>query len=304
MSHAAILALALLLDAWLGEPGWLWSRVPHPAVLIGRLIDRLDRALNRGGARRARGVAVAAILLIGGGLAGWAVAQLPGGAILETLLGAILLAQRSLVDHVRAVADGLRMSLAQGRRAVARIVGRDTAQMDAPAIARASIESAAENFSDGVVAPAFWFLLLGLPGMLAYKAINTADSMIGYQSDRYRDFGWAVARLDDALNWLPARLSAALIALAHLRLDAWPTIRRDAPLHRSPNAGWPEAAMAVSLNVSLSGPRSYGGQLRDFPWVHAQGERMPGPGHVDRAVRALWRAWGLGLVLVLALAVA
>ena len=304
MNHAAILALALLLDARLGEPDWLWSRLPHPAVLIGRLIDRMDRALNHGDGRRARGMAVAAILLIGGGLTGWVVTRLPGGAIVETLLAAILLAQRSLVDHVRAVADGLRMSLAQGRRAVARIVGRDTAQMDAPAIARASIESAAENFSDGVIAPAFWFLLLGLPGMLAYKAINTADSMIGYKNDRYRDFGRAVARLDDALNWLPARISAALIALAHLRPDAWPAIRRDAPLHRSPNAGWPEAAMAVSLDVSLAGPRSYDGQVRHYPWVYPEGNRNPGAADIDRAARALWRAWALGLVLVLTLTVA
>lgn len=293
------LAGALVLDAILGEPEKLWSRVSHPAVVMGRLIDTADRHFNRGVARRAKGVAVIAALVCLGLLTGRIVAALPGGALLEVLAAAILLAQRSLADHVVAVADGLRVSLAEGRRAVARIVGRDTAAMDTPAVARAAIESAAENMSDGVVAPAFWFLIGGLPGILVYKLVNTADSMIGHRTPRHEEFGWAAARLDDLLNLIPARLTALLIAVAHGRLDAWRITLRDAPLHRSPNAGWPEAAMAAVLGITLSGPRSYHGERRDFPYVNAEGRRDIGPEEIDAAVTALWRTWGVMLALVL-----
>ena len=229
---------------------------------------------------------------------GWLIHLVPDFGLLEILVGAVLLAQRSLVDHVRAVGDALRLSLGEGRRMVARIVGRDTAAMDEPAVSRAAIESAAENLSDGVIAPAFWFLIGGLPGLLLYKITNTADSMIGHRTPRYEEFGWAAARFDDLLNLIPARLTAALIALTHGRFDAAPVILRDAPLHRSPNAGWPEAAMAVTLNTALSGPRSYDGQMRDFPWVWPEGNRHPGPAQIDAACTALWRAWGGMLVLV------
>ncbi len=303
MSHAATLALAMTVDALLGEPRWLWSRMPHPAVIMGGAVAALDRNLNRGAFRRRKGIFAAAILVIVPGLVGLLLQSLPGAGAIEILLVAILLAQRSLSDHVRAVADGLRLSLPAGRRAVARIVGRDTRDLDAPAIARATIESAAENFSDGVVAPMFWYLVFGLPGIIAYKAINTADSMIGYKTERHRDFGMAVARLDDVLNWVPARLSAMVIAAAHFRPDAWRYIRRDAPLHRSPNAGWPEAAFAVCLGVSLAGPRSYGGQTSEFPWVYPEGRRMPSAADIDRAATALWRSWALALALVVFLAV-
>ncbi len=174
--------------------------------------------------------------------------------------------------------------------------------MDDPAIARAAIESAAENLSDGVIAPAFWFLVAGLPGLLVYKVTNTADSMIGYRTDRHRDFGWAAARFDDLLNWIPARLTAALIAVTHGNWRAHRLIRRDATLHRSPNAGWPEAAMAVVLDVALSGPRSYGGTRQDFPFVHAQGRRAATADDIDAAVTALWRAWAgaVGIVMLIA----
>jgi len=177
-------------------------------------------------------------LVAGAWLVAGVIAALPLGWLWQILLAAILLAQRSLVDHVRDVADALQVSLGDGRRAVARIVGRDVSDMDGPAVARSAIESGAENFSDGVVAPAFWFAVAGLPGMLAYKAINTADSMVGYRTARYAEFGWAAARLDEA------RLSAVLILVIYGRLDLWDMVRRDAGLHRSPNAGWPEAAMA------------------------------------------------------------
>lgn len=299
---ASILTAALLLDAALGEPRTIWSRWPHPAVLMGRAVGWMDTRLNQGESRRARGVLAMAALGLGAILLGNLIHALPDFGLIEVLLVAILLAQKSLVEHVRAVGDGLRMSIGEGRRAVARIVGRDTAAMDQPAIARAAIESAAENLSDGVIAPAFWYLLGGLPGLLLYKITNTADSMIGHRTPRHEAFGWAAARLDDLLNLIPARLTAALIALAHGRRDAAGPILRDAPLHRSPNAGWPEAAMAVVLNTALSGPRSYNGQMRDFPWVFPEGGRNPGPAQIDLACRALWRAWGLMLAIVAVLA--
>ena len=295
---AALLIPALLLDATFGEPGWLWSRAPHPAVLMGRAVAALDRRWNTGTARKARGVAAVAVLVAGAGALGLGLAALPGGPLWEVLLAAILLAQRSLADHVQAVGDALRLSLADGRLMVARIVGRDTAAMDPPAVSRAAIESAAENLSDGVVAPAFWFLVAGLPGILIYKVVNTADSMIGHRTPRHEQFGWAAARLDDVLNLIPARLSAVLIAAAAWRPDAAAIVLRDAPRHRSPNAGWPEAAMAVALGVAVSGPRSYGGVMTDQPFVHPEGRRDAGPDDIDAAVRLLWRVWGLMLALV------
>lgn len=298
---AALLLPALLLDAALGEPKWLWDRAPHPAVLMGRAVGFVDTRLNVGNGRRGKGVAAMVLLALGAWALGWLIAAIPDFGLLEIMAAAILLAQKSLVQHVRAVADGLRRSLADGRRAVAMIVGRDTAQLDAPAISRAAIESAAENLSDGVIAPAFWFLILGLPGLMLYKITNTADSMIGHRTPRHEDFGWAAARFDDLLNLIPARLTAALIALSHIHFDAKP-ILRDAPLHRSPNAGWPEAAMAVILNTSLSGPRSYNGKMQDFPWVWGEGNRSPGPDQIDAACAALWRAWGLMLLVTAVLA--
>ncbi|WP_245190836.1 adenosylcobinamide-phosphate synthase CbiB [Jannaschia formosa] len=297
-----MLALALILDALFGEPDWLWSRLPHPAVAMGRAVGWLDARLNRGTRRQAKG-ALAVALLVSGALAlGAAIAWLPDFGLLEIAAAAILLAQRSLVDHVRAVADALRRGVPEGRRAVAMIVGRDTGGMDAAEVARAAIESAAENLSDGVVAPAFWFAVAGLPGMLAYKAVNTADSMIGYRTPRHEAFGRAAARLDDALNWIPARLTAVLILLVHGAWRHWPQVPADARLHRSPNAGWPEAALAPVLGVALAGPRSYDGVLQDFPWVNPAGRRDPGPAEIERASAALWRSWAglLGLALVLA----
>ncbi|PTX51513.1 adenosylcobinamide-phosphate synthase [Gemmobacter caeni] len=299
---AALLVPAMLLDAALGEPKALWNRFPHPAVLMGRAVGKLDHALNKGRMRRARGILAMALLAGGGWLLGLLISSLPDAGLIEVLVVAILLAQRSLVDHVRAVGDGLRQSLPEGRRMVARIVGRDTATMDAPAVARAAIESAAENLSDGVIAPLFWYLVAGLPGLLLYKITNTADSMIGHRTPRHEAFGWAAARFDDLLNLIPARLTAFLLALAHWRPDATRIILRDAPLHRSPNAGWPEAAMAVVLGIALSGPRSYHGEMRDFPWVHSEGRRDPGPAEIEAACDALWRAWAAMLAVAVLLA--
>ncbi|MCU0826688.1 MAG: adenosylcobinamide-phosphate synthase CbiB [Tabrizicola sp.] len=291
-----ILILAMLLDAAAGEPRAIWDRLPHPAVLMGRLVSWADRRFNQGQSRKVAGVGVAAGLLATGLSLGWAVHLLPDYGVLELLTLAILIAQKSLVDHVRAVATALRRSVPEGRQAVAMIVGRDTAEMTGPDIARAAIESAAENLSDGVVAPILWYLVAGLPGIVAYKLINTADSMIGHLTPRYREFGWASARLDDVLNVVPARLTALLIALTHGWVDPAP-ILRDAPKHRSPNAGWPESALAPVLNVALSGPRSYNGVRKDYPWVWPEGRRDAGPDDIDAAADALWRVWGAMLAI-------
>ncbi|OWU86514.1 cobalamin biosynthesis protein CobD [Oceanicola sp. 22II-s10i] len=291
MDTAGILCLALLLDAAFGEPDWLWSRLPHPAVLMGRAVGWLDTNLNRGQYLLARGTLALALLITGAALTGWLIAQL--GPWAEAIAAAILLAQKSLVQHVRAVADALRRSTAEGRTAVAMIVGRDTANMDDPAIARAAIESAAENLSDGVTAPAFWFLLFGLPGMAVYKAVNTADSMIGYRTPRHERFGKSAARLDDVLNLIPARLTSFLIALLHGLLPRWREIVAEARRHRSPNAGWPEAALARAIDTALSGPRAYHGRMQDFPWVHPDGNRHPGPQAIEAATRILWQVWAV-----------
>ena len=298
---AGLLLGAMALDAVMGEPRWLWSRVPHPAVLMGRLIGWADIRFNTG-PRWHNGVLVVMGLVAGAALLGVVIEALPLGWLWSLIGGAILLAQKSLVQHVQAVADGLRYGVGEGRRAVAMIVGRDTRDMDEPAVARAAIESAAENFSDGVIAPAFWFLVGGLPGILVYKIVNTADSMIGYRTPRHEEFGWAAARLDDVLNWVPARITACLIALAFWSGRAVDVVRQDAGLHRSPNAGWPEAAMAGVLDVALAGPRSYHGQSRDFPWVNGSGERQIGVAEIERAISVLWRVWAVVAACTLVLA--
>ena len=297
MSTAFLLAAAMALDAALGEPEWLWSRVRHPAVLIGNLIGALDRRLNRGGNRRLKGAAVALFLVAAAVIAGQVLAAL--GPVVEILACAILLAQKSLVTHVSDVADAMRRSLPEGRTMVARIVSRDTSAIDESQIARSAIESASENLSDGVIAPAFWFLVGGLPGLLVYKAINTADSMIGYRTEKYLEFGWASARLDDLLNLIPARLTGLMIVALARGFGQWRETVADARRHVSPNAGWPEAAMARALDVALAGPRSYHGQIRDLAWVNGAARRTIGAFEITRAVDMLWRVWGLVFALVL-----
>lgn len=292
--------LAMLLDAVLGEPRWLWSRLPHPAVLMGRVIGWADARFNHGAAQRAKGVAV--MVALGGAalLLGSLLATL--GPFVEVIVAAILIAQRSLVDHVLAVANGLRAGLPEGRAAVAMIVSRDTAAMDESAVARAAIESAAENMSDGVVAPLFWFAVAGLPGLLLYKITNTADSMIGYRTPRHEAFGWAAARFDDLLNLVPARATALLIAVTQGGLRDWRGIIADAGLHRSPNAGWPEAAMARALGIALSGPRAYDGRMQDFAYANATGRKPLLSQDIEAAVRVLWQVWVAILCLAVLLA--
>lgn len=295
------LVFAMLLDALFGEPRFLWDRLPHPAVLMGRLVAFLDRTLNTGNDRKSKGVLALAILCFSAAVLGSVLSQL--GWVIEIIIAAILLAQKSLVDHVKAVATGLRISIAQGRFAVSMIVSRDTKDMTESQIARSAIESAAENFSDGVIAPAFWFLIGGLPAMLIYKFVNTADSMIGYKTKKYLEFGWASARFDDVLNWVPARISMLLIVAFAKQPINLKAIISEAKQHKSPNAGWPEAAMARAIDVALAGPRSYDGKLQQLPWVNETGRQNITANDVDSATRLLWRAWNLAWVLIIVLSV-
>jgi adenosylcobinamide-phosphate synthase len=272
----AVTFLALLIERFTGYPDFLTRRIGHPVQWIGALISGLDARFNpqsKPGSRLAGIAALLVLLIISGGLAVAAaifLRQFPYGWIAEAIISTPFLAQRALADHVRAVADGLDRSLAEARGAVSRIVGRDPEMLDRSGIARAALESLGENASDGVVAPAFWLALLGLPGIVLYKAVNTADSMIGHRSPRYLNFGWATARLDDLVNLPGARLTALLLAIAALFSSrtsakaAFTAMMRDAHRHVSPNAGWPESALAGALGVKLGGPRSYGGRPVDL----------------------------------------
>lgn len=291
----------MILDAIFGEPKWLWSRLTHPAVLMGNAVNTIDKTYNLGPKSKIAGFLSFAVLVIGAYALGLIITFIPG-MWADVIIGAILLAHKSLIEHVAAVGNDLRMSLNEGRKAVAMIVSRDTRDMDETAVTRSAIESGAENFSDGVIAPLFWFTLLGLPGLLIYKITNTADSMIGYKTDQYRDFGWTAARFDDLLNWVPARLTAGIIWLTD-RKTPFAKIAADASLHRSPNAGWPEAAMAYKLNIALAGPRSYDGQRTDFPYVNTTGKRKLTPTDIADTTKTLWAAWwiALGLALILAI---
>jgi adenosylcobinamide-phosphate synthase len=282
------LLLALLLDAAFGDPAWLYGRMPHPVAAIGQAIAWLDRRCNReqagGGARRLAGILVVAFLVGTAAAVGLAIHVLLRGVafgwIVEAVVMSLFLAQHSLYRHVAEVARALASEgLAGGRRAVSRIVGRDPESLDEAGVCRAALESLAENFSDGVVAPLFWAVLAGLPGILVYKTVNTADSMIGHRTARHLAFGWAAARLDDGLNLVPARGAGLLLAAAGLFLPgasagrAFAAMIRDAGLHRSPNAGWQEAALAGALGVALAGPRRYGGKTVEDHWMNETGRR-------------------------------
>jgi adenosylcobinamide-phosphate synthase len=306
-----ILFTALILDRLIGDPDWLWRRVPHPVALFGRLIGWADARFNDDDAsdprREKNGFAAIAVLMIGAIVLGTLVGDLfdalgGAGVVVEMLLVAVLLAQKSLADHVGAVAQGLRAAgIDGGRRAVSMIVGRDPETLDEAGICRAAIESLAENASDGVVAPAFWYAVFGLPGLFAYKMLNTADSMIGHKTARHRAFGRASARFDDLANWLPARLTALLIVMAG-GFDRWRdrarTVMRDAQLHRSPNAGWPESAMAAVTGLALGGPRNYGEDVADEPFMNDAGRKDAGPDDIDAALAIFWRAMtGLAVVV-------
>ena len=282
-----VLPLAFVLDWIIGDPAWLYQRrrwsVPHPIVLIGRLASWTEKRLNSGAGTVVNGL-LGWLLVVGVAYgAGWLIQTLcqalPFGVIPLTLMASTFLAYNSLALFVGQVAAGLGQGLDAGRVAVSHIVGRDPHDLDESGVARAGIESLAENFSDGVIAPLFWLALGGLPALVAYKAINTLDSMWGYRSDRYERFGKAAARLDDAANWLPARLSALILVVACMisrranALEAFHAVRRDARKHNSPNAGWPEAAMAGGLGLLLAGPRQYSGSMVDAPYIGARAGR-------------------------------
>ena len=309
----AVLAVAMIIDGVAGYPATLLARIGHPVMWIGAAITVLEARLNRldwlPHERRLAGVAALLALLVLVVLVTAPLAYLchavPFGWLGEGLLAGALLAQRSLREHVAAVAAGLRAGLAEGRRAVSMIVGRDPETLDEPAVARAAIESLAENFSDGVVAPAFWLLLGGLPGIALYKAINTADSMIGHRTPRHEAFGWAAARLDDLVNLPGSRLTALLLAVsAALGADTSPdaalkAVWRDAGKHRSPNAGWPEAAMAGALGLRLAGPRIYAGIAVEDAWM-GDGRAAVTASDVDAALELHHRAWLIALALATA----
>ncbi|MEG8040631.1 adenosylcobinamide-phosphate synthase CbiB [Sphingomonas sp. LR60] len=294
-------ALATLaIDVALGWPAWLYARVGHPVGAIARVLGGLEKRWNRPDLpRRLLGVATIAIVValtaLVALLAGRGVRALGFGWVGVALLAWPGLAQRSLYDHVRPVATALgRGDLPAARGAVAMIVGRDTATLDGAGVARAAIESLAESFCDGIAAPLFWLLVGGLPGLWAYKAINTADSLIGHREERWRAFGWAAARLDDVANWVPARIGAVLICVAGG--GGWRVMWRDARNHTSPNAGWTEAAMAGVLELRLAGPIAYDGVVADKPWI-GNGRAAATAQDVRRALAVYGRACGLLWVL-------
>ena len=284
------LLAVLLVEAALGYPAWLLRRVGHPVTWAGQLIAAMDRHWNRAGWQLGGGIAAMLVLLIAGGGFGWVIERLAAGwagTLAVILIATTGLAQRSLWTHVAAVAAPLdRGELEAARTALSHTVGRDTAALDESGIAAAAIETLAESFCDGIAAPALWFLALGLPGLFAFKCISTADSMIGHREARYELFGKASALMDDALNWIPARLSAVLLSLAGG--GGWRIVRRDARNHLSPNAGWPESAMAGALGVTLGGGAFYDGE-----WTARQtlGEGpRPAPADLRRAMRVFLRA--------------
>ena len=260
---AQLLAM-LIVEAAIGYPAFLFHRIGHPVSWIGMLITTLESSWNTGKAKRKRAVGLVLLFAIAtaAGSAGWLIEHVTGNGpaiLLIILCGTTGLAQRSLHEHVIGVLRPLRSNdLPGARAAVSRIVGRDTGTLDEAGVSTAAIESLAESFCDGIVAPAFWFLVAGLPGLFVAKAINTADSMVGHRDERFRDFGWASARADDLINLLPARLSGLLIALAAMR--GLRTMLRYARHHASPNGGWPEAAMAGAIGRKLGGPVSYDGE--------------------------------------------
>lgn len=308
MTFAGAMAVAMMVDAIFGWPRPLFDRIGHPVTWLGALIARLDAMLNcEGGSsewRRVAGVvaSMSVILLavaIGASLqvllpSGWS------GALLIGLLAWPLIALKSMYDHVADVAEPLaKGDLSSAREAVAMIVGRDPSMLDDAGVARAAIESLAENTSDGIMAPLFWGVLLGLPGIAGYKAINTLDSMIGHRTPRHEAFGWAAARIDDVANILPARMTGALFALVSSSpVAAFQCMSRDARQHRSPNAGWPEAAMAAAIGVRLSGPRVYDDRVADEPWLNA-GAREAVAADIAQALTIYVRAmFVLGACLV------
>ncbi len=298
MTTFLLLTFALLLDAYAGEPRWLWSRIPHPAVIMGSAIESLDNALNKSSGARPEGTIAILLLVTGAGIIGWIISLL--GPLVSILGVAVLLAQKSLIDHVRAVSNGLRQSEMSGSQALARIVGRDVNQLTPPETARAAIESLAENFSDGVIAPAFWFLIAGFPGILVYKTVNTADSMIGYRTTRYATFGWATARLDDFLNWIPARYCGVTHRFSwtvYKKMELYSHGRSTSQISKCRLArGY---CGLILFRSHWLDPRSYNGKIQDLAWLNGKARHDLDSVDIDAAIFLIWRAWGLGLVITI-----
>ena len=309
MNQMAMAAAALLLESIIGYPKILQNAIQHPVQWIGALITFLDVRLNDAKATNIRqrvngGIAIFTLLIIcalPAFLIQYALNKVPYGWVLNVALATPFIAQRSLTLHVRAVASALAQSVEAARLKVAKIVGRNPTHLNATGIAKAALESLAENTSDGIVAPILWYALLGLPGIVAYKAINTADSMIGHKSEKYLYFGWAAARLDDVVNLPASRLTGALFCIAdgtkNLKVN-WAIMRRDAPKHPSPNAGWPEAAMAAVMGLQLGGPRDYGGESVNLPTM-GDGRTEMGAKELDGGLRLMHTAMALLAVIII-----
>lgn len=287
--------VAMFLDALFGEPKILWRRAGHPIVWLGKFAERIETVFNKGDQRIVRGafswLRVVSTATLIGFLLQIVCSWFAYGWIVVGFIGSIGLAARSLDQHVRAVADGLDQTIEEGRNAVSKIVGRDPESLDQDGIARAAIESLAENSSDGFVAPIFWFALFGLPGLFAYKSINTLDSMWGHRNPEFEKFGKVSARVDDVVNWLPARLTAFWVSFVMGTFSPLAAAFRDGPKHRSINAGWPEAAFACALGLSLAGPRAYGGEIVNDAEM-GTGSRNASSSHIRAALRIFWFLWG------------
>lgn len=303
---AAFILLAWAIELAVGWPTWLFKSIRHPVVWLGHLITLLDTALNRSawrwGLRYSAGAVATLVTVASATGAAVVISRLCPptwwGIFAEAIIASSLIASRSLHEHVSAVAEPLTAGdLEAARQAVSMIVGRDHKQLDSAAIARASLESLAENASDGVIAPVFWGAIFGLPGITAYKAINTLDSMIGHRTERHEAFGGFAAQLDDLVNLIPARLTGFLFVTASFSAQAFKTMLRDANRHRSPNAGWPEAAMAGGLNIRLSGPRQYGNDVSREPWLN-EGARDPGAQDVTAGLKLYWRALAIAAAIL------
>lgn len=312
--HFSVLFLAIVFDRFLGDPDVIWRRIPHPVVLFGKAISYLDRELNREEWRDKdrfwAGWSAILFLILCAAVIGFFIYLLClklgwFGIVIEALIASVFLAQKGLKRHVKAVFDAFRhQGLSGARKTVAMIVGRDPEKLDETGVSSAAIESLAENTSDGIVAPVFWFALFGLSGLFAYKMLNTADSMIGHLNERYRYFGYGTAKLDDIANYIPARLTALLVLLVIWITQGKAAVRhcravvlQDAGHHRSPNAGWPEAAFAAGLDIQLAGPRFYNGIEEQEPFLNQKG-RPPARQDISRALRLFNKTMSLMAAII------
>ncbi|MCY3675946.1 MAG: adenosylcobinamide-phosphate synthase CbiB [Paracoccaceae bacterium] len=302
MGSILVLLIALILDAIIGDPEDFWKKIPHPVVLMGKLIKYYDQEFNlkSGNNRKQAGLIGLLVGSVAFVILGLILEMLPF-IIIDVIIVAVLLAQKSLIQHAKEVMEALGLSLMEGRLAVAKIVGRDTSHLDESEVVRATVESTAEGFLDGVFAPIFWYLVAGLPGLLVYKFVNTADSMIGYKNEQYEEFGWATAKFDDILNYLPARIIPFIISIALLSLSPIKLAFEDGSNHRSPNAGWPEAAFASALGIALSGPRSYDGELRQYPFINQTGRMDLVTKDIKDCIKLAWKGWATSLAILVAL---